>query len=423
MENVVVTIFCDFCLLFVIRRLLGDFLGNVRSKSTPNVNFFLCFLWIAGTLAVDALFHVPILNLLANLGLTFLLAFPHAGSILKKLLVSILISVVSAACDLFAYLILALVLDEESYYYSFIFTVIFMLLVERGLGSVLRRGRAWKIVRREFVLMIGFPVLATVILYCITEMEGGRYKIVASIAVLLISILSIVVYERMMEKIEANWKRDLLEKRVEGYKHELETMKNSERRMQNFRHDLRHHFVEMESLAKQDKTKELCEYIHDMEKTFADSKRIVHTGEYETDSLVNFLLADAQNRGIEIDAGISMPEELNISKFKMNIILGNLLENAIEAASKAEKKKLVLKMNYSSGTIFLRIKNTYSGTILIENGKVKGKHITREHGIGIRSVRDLVEEQSGRMEISINENWFTTEILITESGEMMTNRY
>lgn len=315
---------------------------------------------------------------------------------------------------MFAYLLTASILDDESYYYSFVFTIVFMILIERLLGSVLRKGRAWKIVGRELVLMICFPIFSAVILYCITAMKGGGYRFVASIAVLLISLLSIVVYERMIEKIETKWEKELLEKRVDGYRHELETMKNSERRMQNFRHDLRHHFIEMENLANKGKINELCEYIHDMEKTFADTKRIVRTGEYETDSLVNFLLADAQNRGIEICAGISMPEDLNISKFKMNVILGNLLENAIEAATRTEEKKLVLKMNYASGTILLTIKNTYSGINNIENGIIKSKNITRNHGIGLRSVRDLVEEQGGRMEISADGEWFTAEIMVRE---------
>lgn len=413
MEYAIVTSFCDLCLLLVIGRLLNDFLGDIDKERKKLYHLF-CFFWLIGTISINEFFHIPLLNLLANFGLTLALACIHKGSILKKFLVSILISVVSAACDLFAYLLTAPILDEDSYY-SFIFTVIFMLVIERILGSVLRKGRAWKIVGPELVLMTGFPILSAVILYCITTMEGSRYRLAASIAVLLLSILSIVVYEKMTEKIETKWEKGLLEKRVDGYRHELETMKNSERRMQNLRHDLRHHFIEMEGLANQGKTNELCEYIHDMEKTFADTKRIVHTGEYETDSLVNFLLADAQNRGIEISACVGIPEDLNISKFKMNVILGNLLENAIEAASKSDEKKLILKMNYAGGTILMTIKNTYSGNIVIENGTVKGKNITREHGIGLRSVRDIVEEEEGRMEIAADGEWFTVEIMITDT--------
>ena len=411
MKYAVVTFICDLCLLLIIGRLLDDFLDIIVKERRKKVYYALCLLWLVGTLTVSNFFHIPVLNLLTNFGLTFALACIHDGSIIKKLLVSILISVVSAACDMFAYLLTAAILGDESYY-SFIFTIIIFFLIERIFGSVLRKGRTWKIVGRELVLLIGFPILSVIILCCITGIEDYGYKLAASTTVLMISILSIVVYERTIEKIESNWGKELLEKRIDGYRHELDIMKNSERRMQNLRHDLRHHFIEMESLANQGKTDELCEYIHDMEETFADTKRIVHTGEYETDSLVNFLLADAQNRGIDISAGISMPEDLNISKFKINVILGNLLENAIEAAAKSKDKKLVLKMNYAGGTILLIIKNTYSGNIIVENGMVKSKNTAREHGIGLRSVRDIVEEQNGRMEIRTDGEWFITEIMI-----------
>lgn len=62
-----------------------------------------------------------------------------------------------------------------------IFTVIYMLLLERILGIVIRRGCVWELVGKEMLLLCGFPVLAVIVLYCVTAMESGIYQCIASI--------------------------------------------------------------------------------------------------------------------------------------------------------------------------------------------------------------------------------------------------
>lgn len=92
--------------------------------------------------------------------------------------------------------------------------------------------------------------------------------------------------------------------------------------------------------------------------------------------------------------------------------MGNLLENAIEAATKAEEKKIFLTLQYSAGVLFLQIKNTYSSPVRVENGKIAGKKRTHNHGIGLRSVQDLVREQKGSIDISVDERLFSVEGMI-----------
>ena len=152
-----------------------------------------------------------------------------------------------------------------------------------------------------------------------------------------------------------------LEREVEAYRHEMELMRISNRKEENFRHDLRHHLFEIEGLAKQGEDEQICSYIEELRGTFADSKQLVHTGEYETDSLINYLLDNARNHQIEVTCDVKIPEDMDVSRCKLNVVVGNLLENAIDAASKAEDKKLFLTMKYSGGMLFLQIKNTFSG--------------------------------------------------------------
>lgn len=90
-----------------------------------------------------------------------------------------------------AYIAVTPFLDEQDYIYSAIFTAIFLLIIERFMKIVIHRERIWDIAGVEMFEIIAFPVMGTIILYCVTVMESGFYRLIACISVVVISILSV----------------------------------------------------------------------------------------------------------------------------------------------------------------------------------------------------------------------------------------
>lgn len=410
MEYYLINVICNFFLLLVIRQFLGDFLQFETDKRIKRAVFSVC--WLVGTFAVNELFHVPVVNLLTNVLLMLLISSAYEGKLIKKLAVCMIIAVLGAACDMLAYALTIPFLGESDYFYSMALTVVFLLVIERVLRITIRRGKSWDVVGKEMLVLSGFPILAAVLLYCVTAMEAGIYRLIACISVLGISTLSVVLYNRLAINLGDRMRKIYLEREVEAYKHEMELMRISNRKEQNLRHDLRHHLFEIEGLAKQGEDEKICTYIDELRRTFVDSKQMVHTGEYETDSLINYLLDNAKNHQIEVNCDIKIPEDIDVSRCKLNVIVGNLLENAIDAAAKSADKKILFTMRYSGGVLFLQIKNSYDGIIKIDDGRVIGRKSTDSHGIGLRSVRDLVNEQNGKLEISVEDNYFIVEGII-----------
>ena len=438
MEYYLINIICNICLVFAICQLLGDFLQfDFENKNKVMV---LSSIWVVSTFAINEWLHIPVINLIVNILLMLLIASVYEGSLLKKLLVCIVIAVLGAACDMLAYVVATPFLKEDDYFYSVTFTVVFLLIIERILGVLIRRAKNWDIVGKEMLALSGFPVMAAIILYCVTAMDSGVYRFIACICVVGISLLSVNLYNSLAINLGDRMKKEYLEREVEAYRHEMELMRISNRKEENLRHDLRHHLFEIEGLAKQGKNEKVCNYIEEMRSTFTDSKQMVHTGEYETDSLINYLIDSAKEHQITVDCDIKIPEDIDaifhyygslleqekirfehflevpedirISDLDMCRIFGNLLENAIDAAAKSEKKKVVLTMQFSGGVLFLRIKNTYDGTIKIENGRVHAKRSINSHGIGLRSVQDLIKEQNGKIDIKATEEFFVVEGMI-----------
>lgn len=410
MEYYLINIICNICLLFVIRQFLGDFFQYDPENKIKRIVFSCC--WLIGTVAVNELLHIPLINLVVNILLMLLLSTVYEGGLLKKLLVCVMIAVVSAACDMLAYVVATPFLRDEDYFYSFAFTVVFLLIIERILGVTIRKEKTWDIVGKEMLALSGFPVMAAIILYCVTAMDSGIYRFVACICVVGISLLSVNLYNSLAINLGDRMRKEYLEREVEAYKHEMDLMRISNRKEENLRHDLRHHLFEIEGLAKQEKIEKICEYIEELRSTFVDSKQMVHTGEYETDSLINYLIDSAKSYQIKIDCDIKIPEDIDVSRCKLNVIVGNLLENAIEAAAKSEDKRIIFIMQFSGGVLFLRIKNTFEGNIKVENGRIHGKRSINSHGIGLRSVQDLIREQNGNIDIKVIEEFFVVEGMI-----------
>lgn len=410
MEYYLINIICNFFLLLVIRQFLGDFLQFETDNRIKRAVFSVC--WLVGTFAVNELLHMPVVNLLTNVLLMLLISSAYEGKLIKKLAVCMIIAVLGAACDMLAYALTIPFLGESDYFYSMALTVVFLLVIERVLRIAIRRGKSWDVVGKEMLVLSGFPILAAVLLYCVTAMEAGIYRLIACISVLGISTLSVVLYNRLAINLGDRMRKIYLEREVEAYKHEMELMRISNRKEQNLRHDLRHHLFEIEGLAKQGEDEKICTYIDELRRTFADSKQMVHTGEYETDSLINYLLGNAKNHQIDVTCDIKIPEDIDVSRCKLNVIVGNLLENAIEAAAQADEKRIVLTMQFSAGILFLQIKNTYNGPVRVEGGHVLGKKSKNNHGIGLRSVQDLVREQNGSLDISVTDQFFVAEGMI-----------
>ena len=117
------------------------------------------------------------------------------------------------------------------------------------------------------------------------------------------------------------------------------------------------------------------------------------------DALVNYKYLLAVQKNIEMQVEICIPEELNVDTADLCIILGNLLDNAIEAAEKCEKEKRIrLKILYGNRNIRIEIANTFDGEIhRMENGMyMTSKKDAKRHGIGLQSVQKSIDKYKGK---------------------------
>ena len=96
-------------------------------------------------------------------------------------------------------------------------------------------------------------------------------------------------------------------------------------------------------------------YLSSMQEFMQNPSEYVYTGNEALDSLLNFKLQSAKETLKKVETDIVLPEKMKLRSFDFNVIVGNLLDNAIASSIQTEEQYLKLRMRMGNGVLFLFI--------------------------------------------------------------------
>ena len=405
---------CNLFIYLVICQFLNDAFG-VDERKPRILRWSIGFIWYCGTIIISETFHIPILNFLINTALIFLITIGYKGKILKKIVITSMVSILSSACDIAAYFIMSSAIQKDYIFsVSYIFTVILFWVLERMISRFLVKDRFIPLKINESIVLFIIPLCSLVLLYCVTISGiGTEYLYLIGICVLIICFIIFYIYHFFLNHIDDRYKNKILSECLNGYINELELMKKSELKVEGMRHDLKNHLIELKSLAGNGDPKEVIKYVDSMFEDLPSGKKHSRNGSYELDSLINYLVEEEGKDLLDVNVKVTVPESIEINKYKLNIILGNLLQNAIEAAKASKNKYLSLNVRYDRNILIIEIENSYSNDIVFQKGDlISTKKDKDQHGIGLRNVKRIVKEQNGVIDIKTENERFIVKVML-----------
>ena len=405
---------CNLFIYLVICQFLNDAFG-VDERKPRILRWSIGFIWYCGTIIISETFHIPILNFLINTALIFLITIGYKGKILKKIVITFMVSILSSACDIAAYFIMSSAIQKDYIFsVSYIFTVILFWVLERMISRFLVKDRFIPLKINESIVLFIIPLCSLVLLYCVTISGiGTEYLYLIGICVLIICFIIFYIYHFFLNHIDDRYKNKILSECLNGYINELELMKKSELKVEGMRHDLKNHLIELKSLAGNGDPKEVIKYVDSMFEDLPSGKKHSRTGSYELDSLINYLVEEEGKDLLDVNVKVTVPESIEINKYKLNIILGNLLQNAIEAAKASKNKYLSLNVRYDRNILIIEIENSYSNDIVFQKEDlISTKKDKDQHGIGLRNVKRIVKEQNGVIDIKTENERFIVKVML-----------
>lgn len=183
--------------------------------------------------------------------------------------------------------------------------------------------------------------------------------------------------------------------------------------IRRIRHDLRHHLNTIMELAGQKQYKELELYIKGCKDNTEQASLPPLCENHAASAVLNYYLKIARQKEIPLEIKVSLPTELKLESWNLGILFGNLLENAIDAAETVPKEKRIVKVysKISKGNLLLTVKNSWNGIFnSYEDHIASTKHEGK--GIGIASVRELVEQNGGQFYLNPDNEEFEVSIVL-----------
>ena len=402
--------------IFLIGRCASIFLGVDVDKKKKHIVYG-CFFVINTVLFWE--FHTVWINMICNLMGIGAIVWLYTKSVRTNLFITGTIYLVNCGCDVAATSLFVNYRDGGAYnqiYAVISFFLIFMceLVIEKMITIHKDAEDAQNI---SLVLM---PICSSIVIILLiyTDTCTGIGLTIVSIGLLIANFLMLYLYNLLLHSISQQYEMEMLKTQLQAYANQLNVVLRGEEKIKALRHDIKHHLSELMLLANKHDVAEIQKYIDEMNSFLKNPNEIVSSGNLEIDSVLNFMLQKAEKELKTVDIKVMLPEKVRHS-FDINVMLGNLLENAIKAAGKTENKYLSVHIKLKRGILKVKIENSFESSCILRKEQNRKdtilkttKPFTEQHGIGLKNVKKIVEKYNGTMAVTAQKGIFCVNLLL-----------
>ncbi len=272
--------------------------------------------------------------------------------------------------------------------------------------------------RRQMLLLILIPALG-IFAFC-SMLYGDVERVTAVILCAVVVTLNLCVLyldHALLQNYARLREQDIYKQQTLAYQNQLDVIMESQSRIRALKHDMKNHVLAIQALAKTSQPERILEYLASMQEFMVNPSEHIFTGNEGLDSLLNYKLKRAKQSLTTVETDIVLPEKMKLYSFDLNVILGNLLDNAIAASEQTEEKLLVLRMRMEKGILLLYMTNSCADIPdgICDVRKMAEKSV-RGHGIGLANVGRIVEKYHGEMEMFCEANRMETDVMLYMNG-------
>lgn len=215
-----------------------------------------------------------------------------------------------------------------------------------------------------------------------------------------------MLLRRRIDRQIEDYQSDLLRK----YCDEVESMYT---KMRSWRHDYHNHIQALQASMALGRYEEVNDYLRQLNDDLTQVDTTVKTGRVMIDAILNGKLNIAARKNIPVNAKARIPEGTPVTDVDLCVIIGNLLDNAIEENERLPKESRFIR-------IYIGQKNTqFYLAFTNAAGKKRDKRRSRfpsakgaQHGLGLVRVESLVKKYGGIFSADSEDGGFTAELLI-----------
>ena len=244
--------------------------------------------------------------------------------------------------------------------------------------------------------------------------EIKLYILIGMACIVLADIMTYYFFVVINREYENTMKATLLEQQNENLKNNITDNEAFVNEMKTVRHDIKHQLFTILKYIDDNKTDEAKEYIGVLTNNYLPHiLSYIETGNTAFDAVVNAKIAVCNQKHIFMEVNVKKGTHFQISPAEIAVLFGNLLDNAIEAAQFTDEKRITLDIQTNGSYLIISVKNSIKSTVLQTNADlITSKNDKALHGIGIKSIKNIVNKNNGMIQFYEEENQFCCHIMV-----------
>ncbi len=275
--------------------------------------------------------------------------------------------------------------------------------------------------KEEYILGVVLYLIYIVVATIVTKIMGTvalSFKEQLSFFVLTILLFAINIFliwliRKMNYQNRCEVGNTILKVQLEQQEVQINNTELMYQNARKMRHDMKHYFTTYLQLLNEGEVELVKEEMQKALNTKFDTENVYFMKSKQINAVINQKATVCKEKEIPFDVQTSGEFEWR-NESNIAILLSNLLDNAIEAEVKEnEKKEMKLKMFTYKESVNIIVENRVAESVLEKNPMLKTtKKKKQNHGIGMESIREIVKQEEGTMDISEEIGWFIIHILL-----------
>lgn len=210
---------------------------------------------------------------------------------------------------------------------------------------------------------------------------------------------------------------NMIDRRIERFQSELiekqvREIQNMYRQVRGWRHDYRNHINNMKIQLSEGNYDKLSDYLNELADDLDTVDTVIKTGNVMEDAILNSKLNVAEKMNIKLNVKANVPDKLPMSDVELCSMLGNILDNAVEACGTLPEEERFMRVYIGKlkGQLYLSVQNSAGKVRKSKNTYLSTKE--GEHGYGLFRIDRVAKRYGGYVNRQNEEGVFATEIMV-----------
>lgn len=266
----------------------------------------------------------------------------------------------------------------------------------------------------------GLGYLCVMLLLFTAAIYNPRYDLHPEVPVFVaaLAVTDMIAYYIFFQETGAVRRQAEMARQLSDYQMQYQKILGRMENMRQLRHDIRHHLNMLSTLNAQGRKDDIAVYLEQYGRVFTRLEQPRFSGDPAIDGILEYYMAQANEEGIPMDCRVLLWSGSSVAHMDMTVLLGNCLENAMEALRRLppEERRLSVQLQSYGPALLLQIRNTCEAGM--DSGGFAGwksfpssKDADRR-GVGLRSVTEIAKKYNGSAQFQRTDREFTAQVTL-----------